>query len=88
MDVNFEVRSPNGVLIGNITKVWNDPHRRFCAAMHSFRMNFPADMDVQLKAALIGASVLIEYMFFVEDLNPCHLNAFARYVLMSLFRYY
>lgn len=88
MDVDFEVRSPNGVSIGNIIKVWNDPHRRLCAAKHYFRMIFPADMDVQMKAALIGASILIEYTFFVEDLNPCHVNAFARYWLKSLFRYY
>ncbi|KAH9370839.1 hypothetical protein HPB48_009222 [Haemaphysalis longicornis] len=85
----IEVQAPPGTTIAYVRQRWSVCNPKFTVydRKHKAALNIvgpfcpislPGCMDVKFE----------EYMFFVEDLNPCHLNAFARYLLQSLFRYY
>ncbi|KAH9382714.1 hypothetical protein HPB48_023269 [Haemaphysalis longicornis] len=59
-----QVRSMNGVVIGAITKTWSGLVKEFFTDADNFGVSFPKDLDVHLKASLLAAAVLIDYMFF------------------------
>ncbi|XP_049518939.1 phospholipid scramblase 2 [Dermacentor silvarum] len=65
-DVDFEVRSTNGVVIGKITKQWSGLARELFTDADTFGVTFPLDLDVHVKGALIAATMLIDYLFFEE----------------------
>ena len=50
--------------VGNITKQWTEGCREMCTNMSTFTVAFPEDLDVGMKASLIGASLLIDFMFY------------------------
>lgn len=65
-DVDFKVYSVNGYEIGKITKQWSGLIKEYFTNADTFGVSFPLDMDVHVKAALIAATMLIDYMFFEE----------------------
>ncbi|XP_077514964.1 phospholipid scramblase 2-like [Amblyomma americanum] len=65
-DVEFDVNSTNGYVIGKITKQFSGILKEFFTDADVFGVTFPLDMDVHLKAALIAATMLIDFMFFEE----------------------
>ncbi|XP_070376896.1 phospholipid scramblase 1-like isoform X2 [Dermacentor albipictus] len=65
-DVEFTVYSTNGQPIGKISKHWSGLLKEYFTDADTFGVSFPLDMDVHLKAALIAATMLIDYMFFEE----------------------
>ncbi|KAL3250789.1 hypothetical protein MRX96_055365 [Rhipicephalus microplus] len=66
-DVKFEVRSMNGVTIGAVTKEWGGLVKEYFTDSDSFNVSFPLDLDVNMKAALLALSLLIDYMFFEDS---------------------
>lgn len=63
-DVNFKVYSPDGKNVGKISKKhWNLSKEAF-ANVDVFGISFPMDLDVAMKAVMLGACILIDYMFF------------------------
>ncbi|XP_049518938.1 phospholipid scramblase 2-like [Dermacentor silvarum] len=65
-DVDFEVRSANGAAIGKITKKWSGILKELFTDADTFGVTFPMDLDVCMKAALIAATMLIDYTFFEQ----------------------
>ncbi|GFY78767.1 phospholipid scramblase 1, partial [Trichonephila inaurata madagascariensis] len=68
-DVEFEVLSTNGVKVGKISKQWSGLLREAFTDADHFGITFPMDLDVKMKATLLGALFLIDYMFFEKTGN-------------------
>lgn len=49
----------NGTRIGKISKQWSGLAREFFTDADYFGMRFPIDLDVYMKATLLGALMLI-----------------------------
>ncbi|XP_008067307.1 phospholipid scramblase 1-like [Carlito syrichta] len=64
-DTNFEVKSlDEQVVVGRISKHWSGILREVFTDADYFGIQFPLDLDVKMKAVMIGACFLIDYMFF------------------------
>ncbi|XP_051516640.1 phospholipid scramblase 2-like [Myxocyprinus asiaticus] len=71
-DVNFELKGKDGgQSIGRISKQWSGLLKEVFTDTDNFGIQFPLDMDVKMKAVLMGACFLIDFMFFekVGDTN-------------------
>ncbi|KAM3590453.1 uncharacterized protein V6R79_010027 [Siganus canaliculatus] len=66
-DVNFELKSKDGDKnIGRISKQWSGLVKEVFTDTDNFGIQFPLDMDVKMKAVLLGACFLIDFMFFEQ----------------------
>ncbi|XP_061525041.1 phospholipid scramblase 2-like [Phycodurus eques] len=64
-DVNFELSGKDGgEPIGRISKQWSGLLKEVFTDTDNFGIQFPLDMDVKMKAVLLGACFLIDFMFF------------------------
>ncbi|XP_037085554.1 phospholipid scramblase 1-like [Pollicipes pollicipes] len=64
-DVAFRVLTADGRRpVGEITKQWGGLVREAFTDADTFGVSFPTDLDVKVKATLLGATFLIDYMFF------------------------
>ncbi|KAF7663843.1 hypothetical protein LDENG_00198650 [Lucifuga dentata] len=64
-DVNFELKGKDGGNpIGRISKQWSGLLKEVFTDTDNFGIQFPLDMDVKMKAVLMGACFLIDFMFF------------------------
>lgn len=68
-DVDFQVLSTNGIEVGKISKQWSGLLREAFTDADHFGITFPLDLDVKMKATLLGALFLIDYMFFEKEGN-------------------
>lgn len=64
-DVNFELKGKDGdAAIGRISKQWSGLLKEVFTDTDNFGIQFPLDLDVKMKAVLMGACFLIDFMFF------------------------
>lgn len=64
-NVEFQVLSRDGsVQVGKISKRWSGLAREIFTDADYFGISFPMDLDVNVKAVLVGACFLIDFMFF------------------------
>ncbi|XP_053977606.1 phospholipid scramblase 1-like [Hylaeus volcanicus] len=64
-DVKFKVLSVNGEnRVGMIKKEWSGLMQEFFTDVDNFGISFPLDLDVKIKAVLLGACLLIDFMYF------------------------
>lgn len=64
-DVNFHILPLEGETpIGKVTKQWAGLVREMFTDAETFGISFPMDLDVKMKAVLMGACFLIDFMFF------------------------
>ncbi|CAL1590939.1 unnamed protein product [Knipowitschia caucasica] len=64
-DVNFELKGKDGDhSIGRISKQWSGLLKEVFTDTDNFGIQFPLDLDVKMKAVLLGACFLIDFMFF------------------------
>lgn len=68
-DVEFKVVTNDGSQVGKISKQWSGFAREVFTDADHFGINFPMDLDVRVKATLLGALFLIDYMFFEKSGN-------------------
>ncbi|KAM3967721.1 phospholipid scramblase 1 isoform 2-T2 [Aphomia sociella] len=69
-DVKFYVYSKDGeTKVGKITKKWSGLAREAFTDADYFGISFPMDLDVKIKAVLLGACFLIDFMFFEKSGN-------------------
>ncbi|XP_004930221.1 phospholipid scramblase 1 [Bombyx mori] len=67
---NNEVYSKDGeTKVGKITKSWSGFAREAFTDADNFGISFPMDLDVKIKAVLLGACFLIDFMFFEKGNN-------------------
>ncbi|XP_066254965.1 phospholipid scramblase 2 isoform X1 [Euwallacea similis] len=64
-DVEFKIMSSDGnVQVGKISKQWSGLIREMFTDTDYFGITFPMDLDVRMKAVMLGACFLIDAMFF------------------------
>nr|XP_060623747.1 phospholipid scramblase 1-like isoform X1 [Anolis sagrei ordinatus] len=63
-DIDFEVNTQDEKPIGRITKQWTGYAREMATSASNFEIEFPLDLDVKMKALILGASILVDYMYF------------------------
>ncbi|XP_051057139.1 phospholipid scramblase 1 [Phodopus roborovskii] len=63
--VDFEIKSlDEEIVIGRISKHWSGFLKELLTDVDSFGIHFPLDLDVKMKAVMLGACFLIDFMFF------------------------
>ncbi|CAB3407660.1 unnamed protein product [Caenorhabditis bovis] len=67
-DKDFNIKTMDGVVVGAITKKWGGCCKEAFTDADTFQVTFPLDLDVKMKAVLLGATFLIDFMHF-EDAN-------------------
>ncbi|XP_077971107.1 phospholipid scramblase 2-like [Styela clava] len=68
-DVEFKVLTKEGSEIGKISKQWSGLVKEYFTDADNFGVQFPMDLDVKMKACLLGAVFLIDFMFFEQTNN-------------------
>lgn len=69
-DVEFKVLSrDSSTQVGRISKQWSGLLREAFTDADYFGISFPMDLDVRMKAVLLGACFLIDAMFFEKSAN-------------------
>ncbi|KAM8709924.1 hypothetical protein ACLKA7_016688 [Drosophila subpalustris] len=68
-DVEFNIVSLTGEKVGKISKQWSGLAREIFTDADFFGITFPLDLDVRMKAVLLGATFLIDAMFFEKSGN-------------------
>eukprot|EP00092_Neocalanus_flemingeri_P021971 GFUD01023828.1.p1 GENE.GFUD01023828.1~~GFUD01023828.1.p1 ORF type:complete len:332 (-),score=107.04 GFUD01023828.1:184-1179(-) len=69
-DVNFVITSEaDGNEVGKISKQWSGLGKEIFTDADNFGINFPIDLDVKVKATLLGATFLIDFMYFEKQQN-------------------
>ncbi|KAG8580880.1 hypothetical protein GDO81_007458 [Engystomops pustulosus] len=64
-DVNFELKSlDESSVVGRISKQWSGVAKEYFTDADNFGVQFPMDLDVKMKAVVLGALFLIDFMFF------------------------
>ncbi|XP_061565638.1 phospholipid scramblase 1-like [Cololabis saira] len=67
-DVSFELKGKDGdETIGRISKQWSGLMKEVFTDTDNFGIQFPLDLDVKMKAVLMGACFLIDFMFFQKS---------------------
>lgn len=67
LDIEFEIWNlERSVQVGRITKQWSGLLKEVFTDADNFGISFPMDLDVKIKATLLGAVFLIDFMFFEE----------------------
>uniref|UniRef100_A0A3Q1BN04 Phospholipid scramblase n=1 Tax=Amphiprion ocellaris TaxID=80972 RepID=A0A3Q1BN04_AMPOC len=68
-DVIFEVTSlDESVVVGQISKQWGRFMQEGFTDADNFGISFPVDLEVKMKAVMVGVCFLIDFMFF--ETNP------------------
>lgn len=69
-DVVFEVTSLDGsAVLGQISKQWTGVLQECFTDADNFGITFPMDLDVKVKAVILGACFLIDFMFFEKNMQ-------------------
>ncbi|XP_052821335.1 phospholipid scramblase 2-like isoform X1 [Mya arenaria] len=69
-DVEFIIHSKDGTTeVGKISKQWSGAVREYFTDADNFGVSFPMDLDVKMKATMIGAVFLIDFMYFEQSGN-------------------
>ncbi|KAM4772722.1 phospholipid scramblase 2-like [Rhinophrynus dorsalis] len=69
-DVNFEIKSlDESSVVGRISKQWSGVAKEYFTDSDNFGVQFPMDLDVKIKAVILGACFLIDFMFFEHSDN-------------------
>lgn len=69
-DVEFQVFAADGETpVGQIRKQWSGIVKEMFTDADNFGVTFPMDLDVNVKASLLGAVFLIDFMFFEKEGN-------------------
>ncbi|KAI8486378.1 hypothetical protein Bbelb_358770 [Branchiostoma belcheri] len=69
-DVDFNVYGTDQKTeIGKITRNYAGFAREFFTQANHYSMSFPLDLDVKLKAVLMGAMILVDFMFYEQPKN-------------------
>ncbi|VDO26958.1 unnamed protein product [Haemonchus placei] len=85
-NVEFRVTTPSGAPCGDITKNWRGLLREMFTNADKFSVSFPMDLDVKLKALLLGATFMISQPAFRSDINELFLKVVIKDDLLGTAR--
>ncbi|KAH9519332.1 Phospholipid scramblase 1, partial [Bulinus truncatus] len=67
-NIEFPVRTfETETVVANITKQWSGLFQEYFTDADNFGISFPMDLDVKLKATLMGCVFLIDFMYFENN---------------------
>ncbi|XP_045150969.1 phospholipid scramblase 1 [Echinops telfairi] len=67
-DVDFEIKSlDEESVVGKLSKHWTGFVKEAFTDADNFGIQFPLDLDVKMKAVMLGACFLIDFMFFEKS---------------------
>ncbi|XP_043601154.1 phospholipid scramblase 1-like [Bombus pyrosoma] len=67
-NVTYKIKSADGVhRVGEIKKKWSGFTTEVFTDADNFSLRFPVDLDVKIKAVLLGACILIDFMYFERN---------------------
>ncbi|XP_065841128.1 phospholipid scramblase 1-like [Oscarella lobularis] len=67
-DVEFKIFTPDKQTeVGKISKQWSGLVKEMFTDADNFGITFPLDLDVKMKAVMLGACFLIDFMFFEQS---------------------
>ena len=64
---DFAILKPDGTPTGAMIKNMFPGCARACESAENLMVTFPPDADANHRAALVGATLLIEYMYFMKS---------------------
>uniref|UniRef100_A0A1I8I2S9 MgtE domain-containing protein n=1 Tax=Macrostomum lignano TaxID=282301 RepID=A0A1I8I2S9_9PLAT len=83
-DIPFKlVAKDSGLEIGRVSKQWSNLMQEYFTDADNFGIAFPLDLDVKLKAVVLGACFLIDFMFFEQGGSVASSLRSARFCLAS-----
>lgn len=65
--VPFKIEIPGGETVGEITKKWRGFFAEALTDSDTFKIDFPGNIEVSKKALLVGATMLLDYIFFEKE---------------------
>ena len=68
-DIEFAINDIHGNKCGAVTKKWSGILKEAYTDADNFNLSFPLDLDVKLKATLLGAVFMIDFMFYETQQN-------------------
>jgi len=68
-NVDFKIWAMSGDQVGTITKQYSGFVQEMMTAADNFVVSFPKDLHICMKATLVGAIVLLDFMYFEEVNN-------------------
>lgn len=69
-DIDFKVMSLDGATeVGKVTKQWTGIVNEMFTDADTFGITFPMDLSVKAKATMLGAVMLLDFMFFEKQNN-------------------
>ena len=68
-DIEYRIMSMQGEEVGNITKQYNGFCKEVFTDADNFVINFPVGIDMNGKALLLGAALMIDFLFFETKQN-------------------
>uniref|UniRef100_A0A3Q4I2N7 Phospholipid scramblase n=1 Tax=Neolamprologus brichardi TaxID=32507 RepID=A0A3Q4I2N7_NEOBR len=72
-DVNFELKGKDGdTSIGRISRQWGGLLKETFTDTGNFGIQFPLDLDVKMKAVLMGACFLVPHFMFFEKIGEAN----------------
>ncbi|KAK2725216.1 phospholipid scramblase 3-like [Artemia franciscana] len=66
-DVDFKVIAGSDTEVGCISKKWGGLLTELVTDADKFNVTFPVDLDVRMKAALLGLAFLIDFLYFEKN---------------------
>ncbi|XP_036075561.1 phospholipid scramblase 1-like [Rousettus aegyptiacus] len=78
-DIEFEIKSMDEEnVVGKISKQWAGFARETFTDADHFGIQFPLDLDVKMKAVMLAACLLIDFMFFENNSCTQIIRSFLR----------
>nr|XP_012617866.1 phospholipid scramblase 1-like [Microcebus murinus]XP_012617867.1 phospholipid scramblase 1-like [Microcebus murinus]XP_012617868.1 phospholipid scramblase 1-like [Microcebus murinus]XP_012617869.1 phospholipid scramblase 1-like [Microcebus murinus]XP_012617870.1 phospholipid scramblase 1-like [Microcebus murinus] len=69
-NIDFQIKSlDKQTVVGGISKNWTGIFREAFTDTDNFTIQFPRDLDVRMKAVMLGACFLVDYMFFESTIG-------------------
>ncbi|XP_045395369.1 phospholipid scramblase 1-like [Lemur catta] len=69
-DIDFKIKSlDEQIVVGQISKKWTGIFREAFTDADNFAIQFPRDLDIKMKAVMLGACFLVDYMFFESTIG-------------------
>ncbi|XP_044288631.1 phospholipid scramblase 1-like isoform X2 [Varanus komodoensis] len=69
-DILFQVKALDEIaVLGTISRKWTGMAREAATDASIFNVTFPADLDIKMKAIVIGACFLLDFMYFERQGN-------------------
>ncbi|XP_060623749.2 phospholipid scramblase 2-like isoform X1 [Anolis sagrei] len=69
-DIHFEVKALDEIAtVGTISRQWGGWAREAASDASNFQVQFPMDLDIKMKAIILGSCFLLDFMFFERSGN-------------------